>query len=229
MKKNIFIVISICIMLLFQTKVEAATCTTQDKNALREEAKQMKIIPVMEIDEKLEDVYYKISINNWNKDFYLIDKDGTKYYYPEDYDIENVYGYYKPGSVQTFKVYARYGTKCAFEHLTTIRVTFEHYNQYYSSPICEGIESYKMCQRTYSGTFESYQQFEEEVKKYKDSLNEKNNDEKKQTIIEKFIAYIKDEPRILIVGAVLIVLIIVITVKRVKDNKKRIKIDLNFK
>ena len=228
MKKNIFIVITICIMLLFQIKVEAA-CTTQDKNALREEAKLMKIIPVLDEEDLMEEYSYGVSFTNWNKDFYLIDNQGTSYYYPDDYAPENVYGFYQPGSVQTFKVYARYGTKCAFEHLTTIRVTFQNYNKYYSSPLCKGIEDFKLCQRTYSGKIESYEWFEQEVKKYKQSLEEKPNEEKDETIIDQVINYIKENPIVLITSVVIIISIIIITIKKVKDNKKRIKINLDLK
>ena len=71
--------------------------------------------------------------------------------------------------------------------------------------------------------------FEQEIKKYKNSLEEKENEDNKETIIDKIINFVKENPIILIIVVVAVILTIVITIKTIKENKKRIKIDLNFK
>lgn len=227
-KKKIFLFISILIITIFKINVEAATCTQQEKNELKQEAKNLEIIPVLDSEEDpLHIHFYGVNFTNLSDKFYILDSYGTRYEKSSTHTNETVYGQYSPGSVVTFKIYGAIGKTCGFEHLATIRVTFEYYNDYYLSELCEGIEEFSLCQRNYSGTIESEEYFIEQVNKYKDSLKEKEPEEKEKTITETITKFIKDNPIVIIVSVLVLLIIIITIVKTIKNNKKKIKINLN--
>lgn len=228
-KRNILTIIIVLIILLFKIDVNAASCTSTEKSNLKQLARQIEIVPVLNAEEnEWNEYYYEINILNWNKDFYIIDSLGNKFYKNDNTD-EEVYGLYQPGTVGTFNVYARRGTTCAFEHLATFRVSFPNYNHYYKSPLCEGIEDFYLCQRNYGGKIESYEWFEKKVNEYKQSLRNEEPEEEELTLLEKIQKYITENPIVILVVVVVFGLIIVIFVKKAQNNKKRIKVDLELK
>lgn len=228
-KRNILTIILILVITLFKIDVDAASCTSSEKSDLKQLARMIEITPLLNAEKnEWNDYYYEISILNWNENFYIIDSLGNKFYKNDNSDDE-VYGLYQPGTVGTFNVYARRGTTCAFEHLATIRVSFPNYNHYYTSPLCEGIEEFYLCQRTYGGKIESYEWFEKQIKEYKESLEEEEPQVKELTVLEKIQKYITENPVVILVAVVATGLIIVIIVRKVQNNKKRIKVDLELK
>ena len=173
-KKNLLIIILILVISFFKIEVEAASCTTEEKKALKQEAQAIEIIAILDSEEDVwHEHFYGVNFTNWSDKFYILDSKGTTYEYYSSYTPESIYGQYQPGSIVTFKIYGAVGKKCAFEHLSTIRVTFDHYNEYYLSPLCEGIEEFELCKKNYSGKIQSAEWFEEQIKKYKESLEEK--------------------------------------------------------
>ena len=230
-KRNILTLILVLIIILFKIDVNAATCTTTEKSNLKKLARMIEINAVLNAEENVWDEYfYEVTFSNWNENFYIVDKSGNTFY-KEPTETENsLYGMYQPGSVETFNVYAKRGTTCAFTQLATIRVSFPYYNRYHSSPVCVGIEEFSLCQRSYSGKIESQKWFEQEIAKYKKSLEKTDEDEpEKLNFLETIEKYVKDNPWIIIVVVIVIIAIVVTIVKTKKENKKRIKVDLDLK
>lgn len=229
-KKNLLIIILILVISFCKVNVEAASCTTDEKNALKQEAKMIEIITNLDSEENpLHEHYYSITFNNWNEKFYIEDSKGTIYQMMPGHTPDKLYGIYFPGSVITFKVYGAYKQTCAYTLLATIRVTFPHYNDYYLSPLCEGIEEYSLCQRTYSGKIESEAWFEEQIKKYKASLEKKEEPKEEKNIIEEITKYLSENPYIIVITIVVILLTVIIIIKNIKSNKNKIKVNLDLK
>ncbi|MBE6150947.1 MAG: hypothetical protein E7162_03955 [Firmicutes bacterium] len=229
-KKNLLIIILILVISFFKIEVEAASCTTEEKKALKQEAQAIEIIANLDSEESpIHEHYYTISFNNWSNKFYIEDSKGTIYQMTPGHTSEKKYGNYAPGSVITFKVYGAYKQTCAYTLMATIRVTFPHYNDYYLSPLCEGIEEYALCQRTYSGKIESEAWFEEQIKKYKASLEKQEEPEKETNIIDEITKYLSENPYIIVIAIVVILLIIVIVIRSIKTNKNKIKVNLDLK
>ncbi len=229
-KKNLLIVILILIISFYKINVEAASCTTEEKKALKQEAQAIEIIANLDSEESpIHEHYYTISFNNWSNKFYIEDSKGAIYQMNPGHTPEKLYGNYAPGSVITFKVYGAYKHTCAYTLLATIRVTFPYYNDYYLSPLCEGIEEFNLCQRTYSGKIESEAWFEEQIKKYKASLEKQEEPKEEKNIIEEITKYLSENPYIIVIAIVVIILIIVIIVRNIKANKKKIKVNLDLK
>ena len=229
-KKNLLIIILILVISFFKIEVEAASCTTEEKKALKQEAQAIEIIPNLDSDASPNHQYfYSVTFTNFNNKFYIIDSDDHRYEYSSDHTSDKLYGTYAPGRVITFRVYGAMGGNCAFELLSTVRVTFEHYNDYYLSPLCEGIEEFSLCQRNYSGKIESESWFVEQVEKYKASLEKQEEPEKDKNIIEEITKYLAKNSYIIVITIVVILLIIVIVVIKIKENKKKIKVNLDLK
>ena len=229
-KKNFLIVILILVISFYKINVEAASCTLDEKKALKQEAQAIEIIANLDSEESpIHEHYYSVNFTNFNQKFYITDSDGARYEYNSKHNSDKLYGKYAPGKIVTFKIYGAMGKNCAFELLSTIRVTFEHYNDYYLSPLCEGIEEYSLCQRNYSGKIESESWFVEQVKKYKASLEKQEEPEKEKNIIEEITKYLAENPHIIVIAIVVILLIIVIIVIKIKENKKKIKVNLDLK
>lgn len=226
MKKKLILIIVILVITLFKINVDAATCSTEEKKALKEESKMIEIIPILDIEEM---PFYRVSINNFSKSFYIKDSNETTHYSLEGKYENPAYGYYSPGQTITFKVYGAIKTNCAYHYFTTIKVYFPYYNRYSTSPLCEGIEEFSLCRRNYSGNIESQEYFEEQIKKYKESLNKKEEVKEEKTISEKIIAFVIENIYIIVAIIILVVVIIVIIIRKVIRKKKKIKIDIDLK
>ena len=173
---------------------------------------------------------YSVSFANFTNQFYIEDESGTRFTKNASATSETLYGSYAPGKVVVFKVYGAIGTSCSFEQFATIRVVFPYYNDYYLSPLCEGIEEFALCQRTYSGNIPTQEYFEEEVKKYKESLQQQEQPkEEEKTVVEKITTFVKENPIVIIVAAILVIVIAIAAFKKKKEDKNKIKINLDLK
>lgn len=110
-------------------------------------------------------VFY-ITLTNLTEDMILIDKKNLKSY-------QN----FKPtGSELTIRTTGSgdydidiYSKKCK-SRITTKTVRLPRYNYFYDDPLCEGLSSYKQCQR-WSGYNESRETFESDIQKIKSDLD----------------------------------------------------------
>lgn len=230
-KRNILTLILVLIIILFKIDVNAATCTTTEKSNLKKLARMIEINAVLDSEESpTHDHYYFVNLTNFSDNFYIIDSDNTRFEYDSTYNETKRYGAYMPGRTITFTVYGALGKNCAFERLATIRVNFPFYNDYYLSPSCEGIEDFYLCQKHYSGAIESELWFEQQVEKYKKSLDQQEPIEENKTgIIEKTTQYIKENPIVIIAAVVVFIFIVMAIITKIKENKKKIKINLELK
>lgn len=227
--RKIFCTLIIVIIMVFKIDVEAATCTAEQKQALKQEARAIQIIPVLDDEfDPFHEYTYSVNITNFSNKFYIMDSYNEKIEYDKDYTPERLYGLYEPGKTVSFVVKGARGQNCAYESLATIRVTFEYYNDYSTYPECEGLEDFDWCKRNYSGKIESDEKFYEKVKEYKEKIEEKpiDNPEEK-SLFDKFMDFVKNNKFVVITIIALIIIAIigvVIVIKRKRKNK--VKIDL---
>ena len=227
--KKLYLIIIIIIIMLLKIDVEALNCTTEIKQKLKEEARAIQIIPVLDDTFNPWHIYnYSVNIINFSDKFYITDSNNERYEYDPDYTSSRLYGRFEPGKTIMFKIYGAPGKDCAYEYLTTVRATFEYYNDYSTYEECEGIEDYALCKRNYSGTIESDEWFYEQVANYRASLEEKPEEPEEKNFFAKVIDFIKNNTTIIIiVGFVIVVVVItlIIVVKKKKKNKVKINLE----
>lgn len=227
--KKLFLSIIIVIIMLLKINVEAASCTTEIKQQLKEEARAIQVIPVLDSEsvDPLHEHTYSVNFINFSNKFYIVDSNNDKYEYDSDYTSTKLYGIFEPGKSTMFKIYGAPGKDCAYEYLTTVRVTFEYYNDYSKYKECEGIEDYALCKRNYSGTIKSEEWFYEQVANYRASLEETPEEPEEKNFFDKVIDFIKNNTTTVIVVALIIIVVVVgIVIIVRKKNKNKIKINL---
>lgn len=104
-------------------------------------------------------------------------------------------------------------------------ITVADYNPYYNDPLCEGIEEFVLCQRTYDKKIDR-STFESRVATYKKSKSSSSNSSNKndeETNTDKIIEYIKNNLTqiiIIVIFIILILITIVLTIKNVKERRR---------
>ncbi len=226
LKKYKIIILTLIIIFLSSIKVEASTCTNTQKNKLVTEAKNIEIIPYFNDDyNPMHEYFYNVNITNFSKNVYIVDSNNNRFEYEESYNSDSVFGVYKPGDRITFKIYGAYDGDCSDQLLVTLKVDFEHYNDYSTFKECEGIEEFYLCKRNYSGKIESKEWFLEQIDKYKKGEIKNIDPEKK--IEEKNFFYEFFNNKIVQFVIVIIILIIVYALSRSYINsKKRVKLNM---
>ena len=221
------ILIVFVIMFLFVVKVDADTCTKTEKNTLTRNAKAIEFIPYMDDEYNPFHSYkYNVYITNLTKDFYIIDSNGYRFEYDNSYSSDSLYGIYTPGSKVSFKIYGAYNGVCSEVLLATKTIIFDYYNDYSTYEECEGIEEFKLCQRTYSGKIESEEWFLDQVEQYKAGLVENPEPvEEKLTFFESVIKFFKENVIVTVGLVIAIVAGIVFFIYKLVQNKKKIKVD----
>ena len=175
-KKYKLVIFTIITIFLLTIKVDAATCSSEEKNNLIKLSKNIEIIPYLDEDyNPMHQYFYNVNITNFSKEVYIIDSKGNRFEYEESYDDDYLFGLYNPGETVTFKAYGAYGGNCPDIILTTFLVKFDYYNDYSTYKECEGIGEFYLCKRNYSGTIESEEWFLEQIDKYKKVLKETLN------------------------------------------------------
>lgn len=227
--KNYKIVIFTMIIVFFTIiKVDAETCTSTKKNDLIKEAKNIEIIPYLNEEyNPMHKYFYSVYLTNFSKDVYVLDSNNNRFEYDESYTSDSVFGLYKPGEEVTFKVYGAYGGTCSDVRLTTVRVSFDYYNDYSTFEECKGIEEFYLCKRNYSGEIESEEWFLKQVDKYKkgEIENIEIEETEKNNIIKEFFSN-----KIIQITLVIVFLLILFIATRIYINsKKKIRIDTNKK
>ena len=225
------ILIVFVIMFLFVSKVEADTCTKTEKNTLTKSAKTIEIIPYLDDEyDPFHSYKYNVYITNLTKDYYIVDSNGNRFEYSNDYTSDTVFGNYEQGSKVSFKIYGAYDGVCPDVLLATKTIRFDYYNDYSTFEECEGIEEFKLCQRNYSGEIESKEWFLEQVEKYKAGLIENPDPgEEKLTLFEKIIEFLKENVVVTIGIVVAFVIGLILLIRKLIQNKKKIKVDFGEK
>ena len=221
------ILIVFVIMFLFVSKVDADTCTKTEKNTLTKGAKTIEIIPYLSGEFDPNRVYnYSVYITNLTKDYYVVDSNGYRFEYSNDYNADSLFGIYKPGSKVSFKIYGAYDGVCPDVLLATKTIRFEYFNDYSTYEECEGFEDFNLCKRNYSGKIESDEWFFEQLEKYKAGLIEDpGQGEEKLTFFESVVKFMKENVVITMVMILGVVGGIAFGIYKFIQNKKKIKVD----
>lgn len=109
--------------------------------------------------------------------------------------------------------------------LKTIAITVSDYNPYYNDPLCEGIEEFVLCQRTYDKEIDRAT-FESRVatyKKSKSSSSSPSTENNNPNNVDKILEYIKDNLTqiiIILVFTILIIITIILTAKNAKERRR---------
>lgn len=221
------VIFSIITIFLLIVRVDAATCSSEEKNNLIKKAKNIEIIPYLDEDyNPMHQYFYNVYITNFSNDIYITDSKGNRFEYDESYSDDYLFGLYNPGESVTFKVYGSYDGNCSDVSLTTFMVKFDYYNDYSTYKECQDIGEFYLCKRNYSGAIESEEWFLDQVEKYKKGEIENVEIEKedKDVIKELF------SNKIVQIALVLVFLLIVFIFTRIYINsKKKIKINIKKK
>ena len=227
-KKYKLVIFTIITIILLIGKVDAATCSSEEKNNLIKLSKNIEFISYLDEDyNPMHQYFYNVYITNFSNEVYVMDSKGNRFEYEESYSDNHLFGLYNPGETVTFKIYGAYGGSCPDVSLTTYVVKFDYYNDYSTYKECEGIGEFYLCKRNYSGTIESEEWFLEQIDKYKkgEIENIEIEEEKEQNVIKEFFSN-----KVVQISLVLVFLFIVFIATRIYINsKKKIKIDIKRK
>ena len=184
MKKFIKIIL-FTFLIILPVKAFGA-CTVDDK--VRYLTLASNITTSYDYTEANNKVTFSITIHNVHKDLVVKDNVNNKNYSSNrnnlnNYTITNL----KDGTNYSFSVYAKSGD-CSYKLLNTVYVNLPKYNKYYKDSVCDGIESYNLCQRWGEIGDMSYEIFKAKVEEYKKKTvieeEPKSDDNKTTSIIE---------------------------------------------
>ena len=153
-----------------------AECSNSEIVQYQEQAKNINI--TYDYTEYAENNFasFSIKIANLTPGIYLRD-DSTRTFYHytgEDINLDN----YDYGNTYKFTVYSD-GGNCPGRYIATKYVNLPYYNARYKSPLCEGIEEFKYCQKWARVQNVSDYEFEKAIEKYKKTLEQENNENNK--------------------------------------------------
>ena len=97
----------------------------------------------------------------------------------------------QPDRTYRYEIYSE-NVACSEASLNVYYVTLPAYNSFYKDPICQGIEDYKLCNRWLKHSL-SHEDFVKEVNQYKASLNQPEEEIKKEEKeLKPFLQFIVD-------------------------------------
>ena len=193
MKKKIILLILLLIIPFKTNALVISSCSTSILSELKTLASNVNLSYDYEI--RNNQAYFKITINNLNNKFYIIDSLGNKYTYSNSNNGEVITKEFSNIEKIKFSIYSNV-TDCMNDLLATKYVNLPTYNSYYGSEVCKGVENYKLCQKWYKQTLD-YDSFIYEVNKYKNKSTKVENTEEEivstkglfDTIFEFYIKY----------------------------------------
>ena len=177
MKKIVLLLVSFFILPLSSYAYQY--CDDQTDATARTLAANVNVVYEVNSDQN-DNPYFTIYITNLNSDMLLIDTgSGNSYKGFNENKTELVINSTISGKhnfmIYSFKCKNKVGGKT---------ITLPSYNEYYLDPLCQGLESYKQCQK-WSGYSASRAQFEQDIQDIKDKIK-KAEEEKEGTKISKF-------------------------------------------
>lgn len=199
------------LIILCPSYVNAAVCDNATKVRLQSLAQN--ITTSYDYIEENDNVTFNINFRNLSSELYITDiTNGNKYYY--NGSERSVTGFL-PDTTYKFEVRS-IDVLCSGKALYYIYVTTPAYNKYYKDPICNGV-NHKYCNKWQKVTL-SYEQFIEEIEKYKYIPEEEiNNNENIKGIFD-YITEFYLKTYYIILPLVIIICIIFIIVDRKKNS-----------
>ena len=186
MRKLLIVITILFSFLVLKTDVNAACSYTRTAN-LKKIASNVDVSYTYTIvDNK---ATFDIRFANLTNDIYLYDSQNNKIY---NQNGEILLQNFADGTKYRFFIKSN-DTDCKDEVLSTKYVTLPKYNRFYGDPLCEGIESYVLCQRWGSFNISSYTDYINQLRKYKASLvkeKEIETEEEKDTLAEKVVDFL---------------------------------------
>lgn len=146
-------------------------CTTDIKISLREKA---SVVSYTTNKMNSKEVTYEIQIFNLDDDIYVLNQSDNKIYTNDDSVIKDII----PGSTVTLSIYGSGNTYCEGYKATTKTVKIPYYNKHSTSDLCNGYESYALCNE-FSNINITEEEFKQRMEVYIASLNNKNEENKK--------------------------------------------------
>lgn len=167
--------------------------------------------------------YFDITITNITNDVYIVDSNNNSYYYSDTVNGILRLDNFKSGKYQ-FKVISN-NIECLSNNLLVKTLSLPYYNEFYNSEVCNGLENYYMCYKWYNYRG-SYDLFEYEVNKYKESLKIDNivNDDVNISLFDKIINFILKYFYLIFIIVLILIMIIIYLVKLIKFRRNRFDI-----
>lgn len=189
MKRFYALIVIIISFMFIPSSVNASFCDYTELARLKNIANNINMS--YHYVEQNEDVIFNITFSNLKEGIKIIDLTNNLIYrYDVNSPLELNLNGYSDGKTYQFDIYAE-STNCENGKLLSLYANLPFYNKYYTNPICDGIESYTLCQKWYQHGF-SNEEFIKRVKNYKASLVikpvEDENNTSQYTYISDFLA-----------------------------------------
>lgn len=136
---------------------------------------------------------FNVTISNIYPSLIVMDgSSGNEYHYdvsrktPYEVTITGL----KADQTYRYEVYSDV-ENCTEEMLAVYYVTLPAYNPYYKDELCKGYEDYKLCNRWLKHSL-TYEEFVSEMTKYKESLNQQDEEIEENIQLNPLLQFIKD-------------------------------------
>lgn len=228
MKKKALLII-VFLMFIIPNTVLAyrEPCTTKNLNSLKNKAYNVNLSYELKKDES-DRYYFEVNVTGLHPDIEV--RYGSMSILYNENQTQQTVTTNTGGNVKyTVDIYAASGTACDGTKLTTKSIALPKYNIYSERDECIEYEEFSLCNKWYKGEIPNDAYFNEELEKYKASIekeSEKPNKDK-ENIFEKFIDLYLDNIYISVaITVVLVIAIAFIIIRKVIRSKNRIKIDI---
>ena len=211
-------ILFLSILSLFCLDKVNAACTKEELDAFKQVEDKFTAVYEYDLEQKTNTV--TIYNPDWDKYRLLVD-------FNDESTCKNINGYIVCSNIETgnYEVSLSGKSNTCDTTLKTIKVKVSQYNKYYNDPLCEGIEEFVLCQKTYDKDID-YETFKSRVNTYKKSKEKEINQEEdsQQTTEKKEITkYIENNLLTIIIGSVftiLVVVTIILTAKSIKKSRR---------
>lgn len=216
--RRVKVLVFVFSLLMFMPKIVNAQCDYNDKSKLQALANNVNITyNYQETNDGINSgVKFNITITNLNPDIYIVDQTNIGVYYYNNTN-EITLGNYMPGTTTRFIVYGN-TPQCKGVELMNHYITLPSYNRFYKDSVCDGLTSYKLCQR-WSRVEMSYDQFVKQVQDYKASLMVPDvpGNEIEPTLVDKIIEFLLKYSFYLFGGIIVVCSCLIVYLKHKND------------
>ncbi len=242
MKKVLFICLS---MFIFIIPVQAdSRCSLNEQLELNQLVNNIKISYetkqdiVQYTDMDAERIFFQIDILNITDDVYLkitndFNNEEIIYNYADTEDGLITFNWFDIDSVVNFKVevYSSVNSACPGELYRTISLKLPRYNYFYDYEICNDYKDFSLCQQFVFFNDIDEKDFNEQLNKYKASLNKEDTENKPNgNITNNYNSNLKVAfyTFLIIIAIVLIIIIIVKLLQVLKKKRKKNNYEKNI-
>lgn len=206
MKKYGKIIVLLTFLVFCPKSVKALLCENEEKVRWQALAQNVNVsYDAVEEDGK---VTFTVTFSNLVENMLIVDeKTGREYPYTKpELTITGL----RPNTSYRYGVYTS-EFRCSHQLFYTLYANIPPYNPYHNDEVCQGIETYKLCQKWTSISY-TYDEWKQEVNKYKENL-EKNKpveeNERKKSLIDKIVDFYSKTyyiilPIVIILGGIII-------------------------